>query len=187
MKKQLFLCLTTACFLCISGVINAEDAASKTNGNADEKTTVKTRENTKRPRKNKEHRPDDGVDMMVRDKYSKELAEMWKLRRKDPEAFKTKSKELNGKIRDEVKAERDKFRKMVMEYRKTKDPATLKAISEYVEKAYERRIDIEAKRVAVMKERLEKAEKKLEEIKSKKDERINKRLKIILRDPKLSW
>jgi hypothetical protein len=179
MKKQLFLCLTAACFFGICSVVSAEDT--------NDKTTTKTKETTRNPRKNKNRRPDDGVDMIIRDKYSKELAETWKLRRKDPEAFKTKSKELNEKIRNEVKAEREKFRKMVMEYRKTKDPKTREAISEYVKKAYERRIDIEAKRIAVMKERLEKAEKRLEEIKSKKDERINKRLKIILRDPKLSW
>jgi len=38
-----------------------------------------------------------------------------------------------------------------------------------------------------LKERLEKAEKKLAEVKARKEEKINKKLKIILKDPKLSW
>lgn len=180
MKKQLFLCLTALCFL---GVVNAESASDKTS----EKTRTKTKESAQRWRKNKNRRPDDGVDLMIREKYSKEITEMRKLRRKDPEAFRTKSKELDEKIRDEVKAEREKFRKMVMVYRKTKDPKIREAISEYVVKAYERRINAETKRIAALKERLEKSEKRLAEIKSKKEERINKKLKIILRDPKLSW
>lgn len=172
--------MTAACFLGICSIVNAEDTSDKANAKNQE-TTKKLQKNKKRPR------PNDGVDMIIRDKYSKEIAETWKLRKKDPEAFKTKSRELNEKIRNEVKAEREKFRKMVMEYRKTKDPKTREAISEYVKKAYERRIDIEAKRITAMKERLEKAEKRFAEIKSRKDERINRRLKIILRDPKLSW
>ena len=179
MKNQLFFCLTAAFFLGICSVINAEKTTDKTG--------KKTKETTKKWRNNKKISPDDGVDLMIREKYSKEIAETWKLRKTNPKAFETKNNELREKIRNDINAEREKFRKMVMEYRKTKDPKTREAISEYVTKAYERRINAETKRIAALKERLEKAEKRLAEIKSRKEERINKRLKMILRDPKLSW
>jgi len=138
MKKQLFLCLTTVSLLGFCNVINAEKNT--------EKTTSKTKETTKKWRKSKNRRPDDGVGLMIRDKYSKEIAEMRKLRKEDPEAFKTKSKELYEKIRNDIKTERAKFRKMVIEYRKTKDPKMREAISEYVSKAYDRRINVETKK-----------------------------------------
>jgi t-SNARE complex subunit (syntaxin) len=120
-------------------------------------------------------------------KYSKEFAEMQKLRKEDPEAFKVKSKAFREKVRKEIKAEREKFKKLVMEYRKTKDPKTREAISKYVSDAYDRRLNAAAKIIVMQKKRLEKTEKRLAEAKAKKEERINKKLKIILRDPKLNW
>jgi hypothetical protein len=179
MKKQLFICLSAVFLFGICNIINAETKP--------EKTSSKPKKAAKKWQKNKNRHPDDGVDLMIREKYSKEIAGMRKLRKDDPEAFNAKNKELYEKIRSEVKAEREKFRKMVMEYRKTKDPKTREAISEYVSKAYDRRINAETKKNAALKERLEKAEKRLAEIKAQKEEKINKKLKVILEDPKLGW
>ena len=172
MKKQLLPGLLVIIFLGISGLVNAE------------KTTKETAKNW---RNNKRKRPGDAASSMIWEKYSKELAEIRKLRKEDPEAFKVKSKAFREKVRKEIKAEREKFKKLVMEYRKTKDPKTREAISKYVSEAYARRLNAAAKRIAMQKERLEKAEKRLAENKAKKEERINKILKTILKDPKLNW
>jgi len=175
MKKLFFASLLAVIFLGISGVVNAEE------------TSKETKETAKKWRNNKRKRLGDAVGLVIWEKYSKELAEMRKLRKEDPEAFKVKSKAFREKVREEIKAEREKFKKLVMEYRKTKDSKTREAISKYVSDSYDRRINAEAKKVAMLKKRLEQAEKKLAEAKSKKEEIINKKLKIILKDPKLNW
>jgi hypothetical protein len=175
MKNQLFITLLALVFLSFCGVVVAEE------------NTKKGKETVKNWRNNKRKRPGDAASSMIWKKYSRELAEIRKLRKKDPEAFKVKSKVFREKVRKEIKAEREKFKKLVMEYRKTKDPKTREAISKYVSGAYDRKLNAAAKRIAMQKERLEKAEKKLAEAKAKKEERINKILKTVLKDPKLNW
>lgn len=171
MKKQLFILLTAAVFFSISGVAGAEEAAKEVSKNW----------------RNKKHKRDGGAASVIWAKYSKELAEIRKLRKEDPEAFKAKSKAFREKVRKEIKAEREKFKKLVMEYRKTQDPKIRETISKYVSDTYDRKLSADRKRITMLKQRLEKAEKKLAENKAKKEERINKILKTILKDPKLNW
>lgn len=171
MKKQLFASLLAVIFLGIPGVVKAE------------KTTKDTVKNWR----NKSAKRSGGAASVIWTKYSKEREELHKLRKDDPEAFKLKSNAFYEKLRKKIKAERGKFKKLVMEYRKTQDPKTREAINKYVSAAYERRLNATAKRLAAQTKRLKKAEKKLADDKAKKEERINKRLKRILKDPKLSW
>ncbi len=144
-------------------------------------------ETSKEWQSKKHRRSDNMLGTAVWEKYSDEVAELRKLRKEDPEAFKIKSKEFHAKIGKEIKAEREKFKKLVMQYHKNKDSKICEAIRKYISEAYERRLNATAKRLAEQRRRLEKAEKKLAENKAKKEERINKKLKIILRDPKLNW
>jgi len=175
MKKQLFAGLLALTFLSFCGVVIAEEAIKQ------------TKETPKKWQRKKARRGGDAASSIILGKYAKEREELQKLRKEDPQAFKTKSKAFREKVGKEIKAERNKFKKLVMEYRKTRDPKTREAISKYVSDAYDRKLNLAAKRIAMQKKRLEKAEKRFAEAKAKKETIINKKLKIILKDPKLNW
>lgn len=174
MKKQLFAGLLVIAFLGFCGVVSAEEAKKE------KKEIHKTGQG-------KKGRRGDAASAMIFEKYAEERAELWKLRKKDPEAFKVKIKAFREKVGKEIKAERAKFKKLVVEYRKTRDPKTREAISKYVSDVYERKLEAAAKRIAEQKKKLEKAEKKLAEAKAQKEKIVKKKLKNILKDPKLNW
>jgi prefoldin subunit 5 len=132
-------------------------------------------------------RDDNDINSVIWTKYSDEISRIRKLRKEDPEAFKSEMKAFRLKIGQEIRAEREKFRKMVIEYRKTKDPATLEAIKEYVSAIYDRSLEAAEKRLESQRKKLEEAEEKLKERKEQKDKIINHKLKVILKDPKLNW
>ena len=163
MEKRLLVGLLTFIFLGFSGVINAKEKL------------VKNRHEFAR------------VMGYIREKHNQEWKKLQELRKKDIEAFRAKIKALHEKVREEIRVEREKFKKLVIEYRKTKDPKILKSIKKYVSDAYDRSLNAAAKRIAEQKKRLEEAEKRLEARKAKKEKRINKKLKMILKDPKLNW
>jgi adenylate kinase family enzyme len=140
----------------------------------------------KRITKNKK-RNDNDINTVIWTKYSDEIARIRELKRENPEAFKSEMKAFRLKIGQEIRAEREKFRKMVIEYRKTKDPATLEAIKEYVSAVYDRSLEAAGKRLEVQRKKLEEAEEKLKERKEQKEKIINHKLKVFLKDPKLNW
>ena len=120
-------------------------------------------------------------------RYSDELANLRKLRQSDPKAFKEKQKAFHAKIRKEIIEERKKFLQLVKDYRKNKDPETLAKIKKYISDIYDRNIAITAKRLAQQRQKLEKAEKALEAKKADKEKFIEKKLKRLIRDPRLNW
>ncbi len=163
MEKRLLPGLLTIIFLGFSGVINAKENLA---GN-----------------KRKFAR----VIGYIREKHNQEWKKLQELRKKDPVAFRAKIKALHEKVSREIRAEREKFKKLVIEYRKTKDPKILENIKKYVSDAYDRSLNAAAKRIAEQKKRLEKAEKRLEARRAKKEKRIDRKLKMILKDPELNW
>ena len=179
MKKQLFICLLAAVFLGFCGVVCAEESAKE--------SAKEGKGGRQSRRRDKQAKRGNAASAVIWAKYSNEIAELRKLRKEDPEAFKAKSKAFREKVRIEVKAERVKFRKLVMEYRKTQDPKALEAIKKYMSGIHDRKIEAESKRVEMLKKRLKNAEKKLVEAKAKKEEKINKILKTVFKDPKLNW
>ncbi|MFA6714948.1 MAG: hypothetical protein WC082_11595 [Victivallales bacterium] len=174
MKKQILYGVVSVFLFSVSGFLNAEKTVEKTPA---EKTW----------RKKDADPGGDAAVTMIWTKYSKELAEIRKLRRKDPEAFKSRRKEFFEKVRREIREEREKFRNLVAEYRKTKNPETREKIKKYVSEAYERRLKESAEKIAEKKKKLKDAEEKLEKAKSQKEEIINRKLKTLLMDPGLNW
>ena len=154
------------------------------------------KEQRKRPelREGREFERERIIEYLVKEKYPQEFEEINKTRKDDPEKARTRMQALKKKIWDEQKAEREKIRDMITEYKNSQDPGQLDAIKTKIAAKLNERLEMEKKVITQSEEKLKEMQDRLAKFKAEyqkrlenKDQMIENKIKELSKNPELFY
>lgn len=153
-------------------------------------------EDKKRPelREGREFERERIVEFILKEKYPQEVEAINKSRKDDPEKARTQMQALKKKIWDEQKAEREKLRDMISEYKSSQDPKQLDAIKAKINEKLNERLDMEKKIIVQSEEKLKEMQERLAKFKAEyqkrqdnKDQMIENKIKELSKNPEMFY
>ena len=204
MNSKFLTAMTAAGFIALgmSGAY-AEDTpvslektpAVKPNGSNGKESKMRN-EDKKRPelREGREFERERIVEFLLKEKYPQEVEAINKSRKDDPEKARTQMQALRKKIWDEQKAEREKLRDMITEYKSSQDLKQLDAIKAKITEKLNERLDMEKKIIAQGEEKLKEMQERLAKFKAEyqkrldnKDQMIENKIKELSKNPEMFY
>lgn len=161
-------------------VVPASTPAGKSDDNSS-KEPRRRNDDKKRlePREGRELDRDRIVEFVMKEKFTQEVEAINKIREDDPAKAEIKMQALKKKILEEQKAEKEKIRDMIAEYKKSHDAKQLEAIKAKIAEKLNERLEMEKKMIARGEERLKEMQDKLAKFKDDHQKRLeNKDLMI---------
>ena len=157
--------------------------------------------NGKEPKSRNEKRPELRefereriVEIVLKEKYPQEVEEINKIRKDDPEKARTQMQALKKKIWDEQKAEREKIREMIAEYKNTHDPKQLDIIKAKIAEKLHERLELEKKIIIQGEEKIKELQERLAKFKAEyqkrldnKDQMIENKIKELSKNPEMFY